>query len=113
MYDNGGLDVKNANFTGTVVKYDGATITNSGNTEFYLAENTTVGKYTDDNGGAATAVKSAVNPNGKTVNSITWKYGVKSVTAPTATISGNGSVVYGIVIPEAVQYTETITVEIK
>lgn len=67
----------------------------------YYGKFTGTGAYKDT---VATAITTTVTPRTNTIEKITWTYGEKAVTYSESEISGEGSVVFGLIIADIYEY---------
>ncbi|MDO5399118.1 MAG: hypothetical protein Q4G33_14460 [bacterium] len=100
------------NFTGLTVYCDSTASPQYYNMKEYT--NTVVKKITSNmtkDGSQATAVLSEINLNRKTVQKVSWKYNAYSAEYDKTDISGQGTVYFGIVIPELLEAEENSTID--
>lgn len=78
----------------------------------FMYTNTVLKKFdaTDDNS-TATAVRSAINPDGSTISKITWLYDDCSSSYNKTTISGHSTVYFGIIVPALLDANEGETTD--
>ena len=115
-----------SNFAGLTVYYDSASNSYSNEQPQQQPEysNTVLRKVMAEettDGSTATAVLSEIKPNGNSIRSITWTYGEADgsyTTEGETTISGTGSVYFGVIVPALLTADEnaatseiTVTIE--